>query len=108
MERVAHRRTAGLDLLRSSTKTSLQKRTSRRQYRPFLYPPSKGDMNHFEVPRRPVKSAASPKRKKVEVRFLGRMDTGNSSDFLIEVVVPDLSRASLVNCCQLDQIDWGS
>ena len=41
-------------------------------------------------------------RKKVDVLLIGRMKTGNSSNFLIEVVVPDLSRASLVNRCQLD------
>ena len=41
-------------------------------------------------------------RKKVELRFIGRMETGNSSNFLVEVVVSDVSRASLVNRCQLD------
>ena len=40
--------------------------------------------------------------------MIGRMETGNSSNFLIEVVVPDLSRASLVDGRQLDQIDSGS
>ena len=41
-------------------------------------------------------------RKEVDVLLIGRMQTGNSSFFLIEVVVPDLSRASLVNRSQLD------
>ena len=47
-------------------------------------------------------------RKKVEVRFIVRMETGNCLNFLIEVVVSHLSRASLVDRCQLDQINWGS
>ena len=42
------------------------------------------------------------KRKKVDVLLTGRVKTGNSPNFLIEVVVPDLSRASLVNRRQLD------
>ena len=46
-------------------------------------------------------------RKKVQVRFTGRIETGNSSNFLVEVVVSDVFRASLVNPCQLDQMDWG-
>ena len=41
-------------------------------------------------------------RKEVDVLLIGRMKTGNSSNFLIEVVVPDLSRASLLNRRQLD------
>ena len=41
-------------------------------------------------------------RKEVDVLLIGRMKAGNSSNFLIEVVVPDLSRASLVNRRQLD------
>ena len=35
------------------------------------------------------------------------METGNSSNFLVGVVVSDLSRDGLVDGCQLDQIDWG-
>ena len=41
-------------------------------------------------------------RKKVDVLLICRMKTGNSSNFLVEVVVPDLSRDSLVNSRQLD------
>ena len=37
-------------------------------------------------------------RKKVAVLLIGQMKMDNSSNFLIEVVVPGLSRASLVNC----------
>ena len=46
-------------------------------------------------------------RKKVEVRFIGRMETCDPSNFLVEVVVSDLSKASLINCRQLNQINWG-
>ena len=41
-------------------------------------------------------------RKEVDVLLTGRVKAGNSSNFSIEVVVPDLSRASLVNRRQLD------
>ena len=50
---------------RSSTKTSLRNGTSRRQRRPSSYPPLKGDMRYFEVPRRRTKSAASLKEKRL-------------------------------------------
>ena len=41
-------------------------------------------------------------RKEVDVLLTAPVKAGNSSNFLIEVVVPDLSRASLVNRRQLD------
>ena len=41
-------------------------------------------------------------RKEVDVLLTDRVKAGNSSNFLIEVIVPDLSRASLVNRRQLD------
>ena len=41
-------------------------------------------------------------RREVDVLLTGRVKAGNSSNFLIEVVVPDLSRASLVTCRQQD------
>ena len=47
-------------------------------------------------------------KENVEVLLIGRMEAGNSSNFLIEVVVPDLSRASLVDRRHLNPIDWGS
>ena len=108
MERVARGRTAGLELL------------------PFIHKniSSKGD---FSTPIRSIFVSALERgheilqstqtsgqmsgvfeRKMVEVRFIGRMETGNSSNFLMEVVVPDLPRASLVDRCQLDHVDWGS
>ena len=47
-------------------------------------------------------------RKKVEVSSIGQMKNCDPPSFLVEVVVPDLPRASLVNCRQLDQIDGGT
>ena len=41
-------------------------------------------------------------RKEVDVLLTGPVKAGNSSNFLIEVVLPDLSSASLVNRRQLD------
>ena len=105
MERIARRRTTGLELL------------------PFLDKniPSQGD---FSAPilsifisafrrgheiRRSTQTSGQItgvlERKEVEVLLIGRLETGNPSNFLIEVVVADLSRASLVDRCQLDQID---
>ena len=42
----------------------------------------------------------------MEVPFVGLWKTCNLSNFLVEVVVPDFSRTSLVNRRQLDQVHW--
>ena len=47
-------------------------------------------------------------RKKLDVLLIRRMRTGNSSNFLIEVVLPDLSMASLVNHRDLNEINGSS
>ena len=57
-------------------------------------------MRYFEVPMR--------RRKEVDVLLTGRVKASNSSDSLIEVVVPDLSRSSLVNRRQLDKVHGGT
>ena len=41
-------------------------------------------------------------RKEVDVLFTGRVKAGNSLNFVIGVVVPDLSTASVVHRCQQD------
>ena len=45
------------------------------------------------------------KRKEVDILLTGRVKASNSSDCLIEVVVSESSRSSLVNRRQLDKID---
>ena len=47
-------------------------------------------------------------RKEVDVLLTGRVKASNSSNFLIEVVVSDLSRSSLVNRCQLYKVHGGT
>ena len=47
-------------------------------------------------------------RKEVDVLLTGRVKARNSSNFLIEVVVSDLSGSSLVNRRQLDKVDGGT
>ena len=47
-------------------------------------------------------------RKEVDVRLTGGVKASNSSDFLIEVVVSESSRSSLVNRRQLDKVDGGT
>ena len=47
-------------------------------------------------------------RKEVGVLLTGRVKASNSSDFLIEVVVSESSRSSLVNRRQLDKVDGGT
>ena len=47
-------------------------------------------------------------RKEVDVLLTGRLKASNLSDFLIEVVVSDLSRSSVVNRRQLDKVDGGN
>ena len=46
--------------------------------------------------------------KEVDVLLTGRVKASNSSNVLIEVVVSDLSRSSLVNRRQLDKVDGGT
>ena len=48
------------------------------------------------------------KRREVDVLLSGRVKASNSSDFIIEVVVSDSSRSSLVNRRQLDKVDGGT
>ena len=45
-------------------------------------------------------------RETVYLPFVGPWKTCNPPDFLVEVVVSDLPRARLVNCRQLNQVDW--
>ena len=47
-------------------------------------------------------------RKEVDVLLTGRVKAGNSSNFLIEVVVSGLSGCGLVNRRQLDKVDGGT
>ena len=47
-------------------------------------------------------------RKEVDVLLTNRVKASNSSNFLIEFVVSDLSRSSLVNRRQLDRVDGGT
>ena len=47
-------------------------------------------------------------RKEVDVLLTGRVKASNSSDFLIEVVVSESSRSSLVNRRQLVKVDRGT
>ena len=47
-------------------------------------------------------------RKEVDILLTGRVKASNSSDCLIEVVVSESSRTSLVNRRQLDKVDGGT
>ena len=47
-------------------------------------------------------------RKEVDIVLTGGVEAGDSSDCLLEVVVSEPSRSSLVNCCQLDKVDGGT
>ena len=47
-------------------------------------------------------------RKEVDILLTGRVEASNSSDCLIKVVVSELSRSSLVNRRQLDEVDGGT
>ena len=46
--------------------------------------------------------------KEVDILLTGRVKGSNSSDCLMEVVVSEPSRSSLVNCRQLDNVDGGT
>ena len=108
MERVARGRTAGLELLPFLDKNIYSKGD-------FSAPIPSIFVSAFERGHEILRSTQTLgqisgvfERKKVEVRFIDGMETGNSSNFLIEIVVPHLPRASLVVGCQLDQVNWGS
>ena len=47
-------------------------------------------------------------REEVDILLTGRVKASNSSDCLIEVVVSEPSRSSLVNRRQLDKVDGGT
>ena len=103
MERVACGRTAGLELLPFIDKEISSKGN-------LWTPISSIFVRGHEILRSTEASSQISgvfERKKVEVRFIGRKETCDPSNFLAEVVVPDVSGASLVSRPQLDQIDWG-
>ena len=107
IEGVARGRTAGLELLPFSDKNISSKRD-------FRAPIPSNFVSTFERGHEILRSTQTwghcsgvLERKKVGVLLVGRMEAANSSNFVIEVLVPDLSRTSLVDRRQLDQIDWG-
>ena len=102
MERVARGRTAGLELLPFFNKNISSKRDLLAPMPSILVFAFKWGHEIFGSNQTSRQISGFLDRKKVDVLFIGRMKTGNASNFLIEVVVPDLSRASLVNRRQLD------
>ena len=102
VERVARGRIAGLELLPFIDENiPLERNCSTPMSSIFL---STFESGHevFGGTQTSNQISGVPARKEVHVLHTGRVKTGNSSNFLIKVVVPDLSRASLVNRRQLD------
>ena len=108
MERFSRRRVVGLDILpfiSVDIPSELDRST------PTLYILVSGFEGGHEVFRGTHASnqiGSVHERKEVDVLLTGRMKASNSSDFLIEVVVSELSRSCLVNRRQLDKVDGGT
>ena len=102
MERVARRRIAGLQLLPFIGKSIPSEFDRSTPMSSFLVPAFEGGHEVFQGTQTSNPISGVLERKEVDVLLTGRVEAGNSSNFLIEVVVPDLSRASLVNRRKLD------
>ena len=108
VERVHRRRVVGLDLLPF---TSIDIPSKLDHSTPTLSTFVSGFERGHEVFRGTHASneiCGVHERKEVDILLTGRVKASNSSDFLIEVVVSESSRSSLVNRCQLDKVDKGT
>ena len=102
VERVARGLTAGFELLPFIDENIPSERDLSAPMLSILVSALERGHEIFQSTQTPSQISGVRERKKVDVLLIGRMKTGNSSNFLIEVVVPDLSRASLVNRRQLN------
>ena len=102
MERLACGRSAGLELLPFINEHIPWERDLWPPISCILVSAFERDLRYFEVPRYRAKISGVLEREKVDVLLIGRMKTGNTWNLPIEVVVPDLSSARLVNRRQLD------
>ena len=102
VERVTHRRIAGVQLLPFIGK-NIPSEFDRSTPTSSIFV-SAFECGHevFRGPATSTQIGGVLESKEVDVLFTSRVKAGNSSNFLVEVVVPDLSSASLVNRRQLD------
>ena len=108
MERVTRRRVVGLDLLpfiSIDIPSELDRST----------PTSSTFVSGFERGHEVFRGTHASnqiggvhEKKEVNVLLTGRVKASNASDFVIELVVSESSRSSLVNCRQLDKVDGGT
>ena len=102
VERVARGRIAGLELLPSIDENIRSEGDLSAPMSSIFVSAFEGGHEVFRGTQTSNQISGVLKRKEVDVLLTGRVKTGNSSNFLIEAVVIDFSRASLVNRCQLD------
>ena len=108
VERVTRRRVVGLDLLPFigvDIPSELDRSTPTS---PIFVSAFEGGHEVFRGTHASNQIGGVHERKEVDVLLTGRVKASNSSDFLIEVVVSESSRSSLVNRRQLDKVDGGT
>ena len=107
-ERVTRRRVAGLELLPFigvDIPSELDRSTPTSS---IFVSAFEGGHEVFRGTHAPNPISGVHEKKEVDVLLTGPVKASNSSDFLIELVVSDLSRSSLVNCRQLNKVDGGT
>ena len=108
VERVTHRRVGGLDLLpfiSIDIPSELDRSTPTSS---TFVSGFEGGHEVFRGTRASNQIGGVHEKKEVDILLTGRVKASNSSDCLIEVVVSEPSRSSLVNRRQLDKVDGGT
>ena len=108
VERVTRRRVVGLDLLLFIGVDILSELDRSTPTSPIFVSAFKGGREVFRGTHASNQIGGVHERKEVDVLLTGPVKASNSSEFLIEVVVSQLSRSSLVNRRQLDKVDGGT
>ena len=102
VERVTHGRIAGLELLPFIGENIPSEFDRSTPTSSIFVSAFEGGHEVFRATQTSTQIGGVLERKEVDVPLTGRVKAGKSSNFLIEVVVPELSRASIVHRRQLD------
>ena len=108
MERVTRGRVAGLELLPFIGENIPSEFDRSTPTSSILVSAFEGGNEVFRGTQASNQISGVRERKEVDVLLTGRVKAANSSNFLIKVVVSDLSRSSLVNRRQLDKVHGGT
>ena len=108
MERVTRRRVVELDLLPFISIDILSELDRSKPMSSIFVSAFKGGHEVFRGTHVSNQIGGVHERKEIDVLLTGRVKASNSLDFVIQAVVPESSRSSLVNRCQLDKVDGGT